>query len=347
MKWKIYFTVVGIVFLVLLAYQNDVFAKLLNGDTQVEHVSGKQDSDYLNSPEEQLDKNKDAEKKENELDREFTVINKSEDMNSSKVDTSQPKKENDHGIIPVHIKIPAIKVDTDVKKVGINDKGQMGVPDSTVTVGWFEPGTKPGNTGNAVIAGHVDSYKGPAVFFYLKNLKKGDEVHVTGKDGKKLTYIVKALESYPFDNAPIKEIFGTTDKKRLNLITCTGTFDHKTDNHLERLVVFTELKEPKIDKQQAKQQEQTKQEEEQQLPAPDHVEVNGTFVTWHAVRDEKVLGYRVYRSKDGEDFEKVASVSSYERKNYTDPDASEYTYYVTSVDKDGNESKPSKKATAK
>ncbi|UOQ45381.1 sortase [Halobacillus salinarum] len=337
MKWKIYFTVVGIVALLLIGYQTDIWAKLTQGDTEVEHLESKEQSSYLNASKATRKK----QTKEEKLDKEFTVINKSEDMNSDNVE----KQKKDTGIVPAHIKIPAIDVDTNVHKVGILDNGQMGVPDDTVNVGWFEPGTKPGSTGNAVIAGHVDSYEGPAVFFYLKNLKKGDEVHVTGKEGKKLTYVVKALESYPYDNAPIKDIFGHTDKKRLNLITCTGTFDHDTDNHLERLVVFTELKEPKEDKQQAEIKDEQNQPEK--LKAPDHVEVSGTFVTWHAVRDKQVIGYRVYRSKDGENFEKVASVSSYERKNYTDPHASEYTYYVTSVDQDGSESDPSKKVSAK
>ncbi|WP_084599539.1 class F sortase [Pontibacillus chungwhensis] len=335
MKWKTYFGIVGIAFLLLLGYENNVFANLLNQGEQmkqgeeVEQVASLEESTYLNEEEDQMN---------DPLAQEFTVLNQTENMNSSNVNTDDPEERKDEGIVPTHLSIPAIDVDTQIEKVGILDNGQMGVPDSTKTVGWFEPSTKPGNTGNSVIAGHVDSYKGPAVFFYLKDLEKGDEVTVTDKDGEKRTYIVKALESYPYDNSPIEEIFGTTDKKRLNLITCTGTFDQETNNHLERLVVYTELKET---------EQQTKEKQvEKELEAPQKVEVNGTFVTWHAVRDKDVIGYRVYRSADGETFEKVASVSSFERKNYTDPDASEYTYYVTAVDENGNESEPSKKATA-
>ena len=40
----------------------------------------------------------------------------------------------------------------------------MGVPKGFDTVGWFGEGTKPGAPGNAVMAGHVDSKTGPAVF---------------------------------------------------------------------------------------------------------------------------------------------------------------------------------------
>ncbi|MCD5324509.1 MULTISPECIES: class F sortase [Pontibacillus] len=326
MKWSVYFFIVGAVFLLLFGYQKSEFSTQSSQETAVSHVSGKEESSYLNE----------LANKDPLLQQEFTVLNQNENMNSSSVDKED--KQEDQGIVPTHLSIPAIDVDTKIEKVGVLDNGEMGVPDSTKTVGWFEPGTRPGNTGNAVIAGHVDSYKGPAVFFYLKNLEKGDEVTVTDQNGEKKTYVVKALESYPYDNAPIEEIFGTTDKKRLNLITCTGTFDQETRNHLERLVVYTELKDPASEKEQ--------EPKEQQLPSPEQVEVNGTFVTWHAVRDENVIGYRVYRSKDGETFEKVASVSSFERKNYTDPDASAYTYYVTAVDEDGNESKPSNRAKA-
>ncbi|WP_256464144.1 class F sortase [Halobacillus amylolyticus] len=221
------------------------------------------------------------------------------------------------------------------------DNGQMGVPKDDKTVGWFEPGTKPGNTGNAVLAGHVDSYKGPAVFFYLKDLQKGDEIIVTNEEGKELTYVVQKLESYPADEAPIKEIFGKTDKKRLNLITCTGVFDHERGTHLDRLVVYSELKSSLDDEEQ-----QPKEEADYDIKAPTSVEVNGTFVTWHAVRVDGVAGYRVYRSKNGEDYEKVASISEHERKTYTDPEASNYNYYVTTVYMDGTESNPSKPAKA-
>lgn len=145
------------------------------------------------------------------------------------------------GIKPVTLEIPAIGVTSDVENVGELENGQMGVPEGVDNVGWFEPGTLPGNRGSSVMAGHIDSLTGPAVFYKLDQLKKGDEVVVKDAEGKSLTFIVTKTERYPRKDAPIDEIFGFSYGSRLNLITCTGEFNHKAKTHEERLVVYTEL----------------------------------------------------------------------------------------------------------
>ena len=326
MKWKIYFTVVGIVALLMVGYETNVWANLTSSDTetQVERIENPEvEASDITPPEEKL--------KEQVAGGEFTVINKNKDMNSSEVVKEEKQKET--GIVPANIQIPAIDVNSDIESVGVLDNGQMGVPEDPDKAGWFEPGTEPGNTGNSVIAGHVDSRTGPAVFYDLDKLEKGDEITVTDQNGKKKTYVVQKLESYPEKESPIGRIFGPTDEKRLNLITCTGEFVRDQGGHQDRLVVYSTLKEAEMEKADIK--------------APTNIEVNGSLVTWYAVRKDYVAGYRVYRSKDGEEFEKVASISNHERKAYADPEASQYKYYVTTVDLEGNESEPSKTASSK
>ena len=146
------------------------------------------------------------------------------------------------GITPTRITIPAINVDASVMPYGLDESGAMAVPEDGETVAWFEPGTKPGAKGNAVLAAHVDDYTGPAVFFYLKDLEIGDEIIV--EDGEQtLTFVVTKKEAYPYNEAPIRTIFGPSNNQQLNLITCTGLYDRKTNNHQERLVIYSELKE--------------------------------------------------------------------------------------------------------
>ncbi|MEK1829335.1 class F sortase [Priestia megaterium] len=65
---------------------------------------------------------------------------------------------------------------------------------------------------------------------------------VRDAQGTTLTFDVKRIKSYPRDKAPLNEIFGYSNKRNLNLITCTGTFDRAEGTHQERLVVYTELK---------------------------------------------------------------------------------------------------------
>jgi LPXTG-site transpeptidase (sortase) family protein len=145
------------------------------------------------------------------------------------------------GLIPARLQIPAIGLDTTVEKVGILENGQMGVPKSYDNVGWFEPGYALGQAGNAVLAGHLDHYTGPAIFFNLKKLKPGDQVIVSDQEGKTLTFVVTRVENYKTEQSPIEQIFGPAAKPHLNLITCAGTFDKKTQESDERLVVYTDL----------------------------------------------------------------------------------------------------------
>ncbi len=282
MKWLISILFSAAVTLLAVSFSTHVFSNgalpgLGDQSTQQEDM---QNTSYY-QPSEKQNREKETRSEANELQEEFTVLNSESLKESNAVSEDDEAATNDQGIEPVKVNVPAIGVDAKVEKVGLLDNGEMGVPDSTERVGWFEPGTKAGNVGNSVLAGHVDSYEGPAVFFDLKDLKKGDEIKVTNADGKELTFVVRKLKSYPYDDAPIEDIFGETDKRMLNLITCTGTFDQETSNHLERLVVFSELKEGQIEQEEP---------EPDPLPAPENVEVNGSFVEWHAVRDERVVG---------------------------------------------------------
>ncbi|TDL82704.1 class F sortase [Peribacillus frigoritolerans] len=160
--------------------------------------------------------------------------------------SNQPdnKQSSKKGIMPVQIVVPSLDIEANVESVGLTDDGTMELPSDDKLTAWYENGALPGENGNSVIAGHVDNKTGPAVFFRLKDIKPGEEVIVYGKNGEELTFVVQDKKAYPFDDAPLPSIFGFSQEKKLNLITCTGTFDLKKKTHLERLVVSTKLKEP-------------------------------------------------------------------------------------------------------
>lgn len=145
-------------------------------------------------------------------------------------------------IMPTQLSIPAIKVNAKIEQVTLLSNGQMDVPKDTNIAGILYPGILPGAKGNVIIDGHVDSYIGPAIFFKLKKLKQGDEIIVSNSDGRKLTYIVETVESFTTAEAPLERIFGKSTEARMNLITCTGRYSRKKQEHEKRLVVFTKLK---------------------------------------------------------------------------------------------------------
>ncbi|UFT99050.1 class F sortase [Radiobacillus kanasensis] len=179
-----------------------------------------------------------------EIKEEVQATSLEKQQSYKNVDTDIPIiKQEQLGIIPSSISIPAIDVEAKVHEVGLLENGQMGVPEDFTSTGWYEPGTMPGDQGSAVIAGHVDDKSGPAVFFYLKELEAGNQVIITGAKGEKLTFEVVGKEVFPQNDAPVEDIFGYTSRRMLNLITCTGPFDRSKGGHIERLVVYTELKE--------------------------------------------------------------------------------------------------------
>lgn len=163
-------------------------------------------------------------------------------LSNGQLTASKLIKDERQGLIPSRLQIPAINVDASVAPSGLLENGDMDVPNDVISTGWFENGYMPGEPGNSVIAGHVDGKNGPAVFYDIGQLKKGDEVVVTSEDGEKLIFIVERLEVYPFDDSPLREIFGFSNGSHLNLITCTGEFNKDGDFYEDRLVVYTTLK---------------------------------------------------------------------------------------------------------
>ena len=139
---------------------------------------------------------------------------------------------------PVHLQVPAIKVDTPLVPLGLQHDGTVAVPTNFAEAGWYDEGTLPGDPGPAVMLGHVDSYKGPAVFYRLRELHPGDEVVIGRVDGSTVRFAVDAVRQFPKDSFPTDLVYGDTAAPTLRLITCGGSFDRATRNYLDNVVVF-------------------------------------------------------------------------------------------------------------
>ncbi len=139
--------------------------------------------------------------------------------------------------LPVEVLIPALGVDVAVEYVGKAPDGSMDVPKDPDQVAWYELGARPGETGNAVIAGHVDWAGVIRPFWGLKNLQPGDTITVIAADSTQYQFGVTDVELFDAASAPIEYVFGQTDDAELTLITCGGDFDHSTHQYLDRVVV--------------------------------------------------------------------------------------------------------------
>ena len=145
---------------------------------------------------------------------------------------------------PTDITIPRIGVAAKIMSLGVNPDGTIQVPplDQAQLAGWYQPGPSPGEIGNSVIVGHVDSAViGPAVFFHLGALQPGDTIQVTRKDGTVAKFSVDRVESYPKTGFPTELVYGPTDKAALRVVTCGGQFDEKTRSYVNNIIVFATL----------------------------------------------------------------------------------------------------------
>ena len=140
---------------------------------------------------------------------------------------------------PVAVSIPRIGVRSRLVELDLDDKGTMEVPAPPVA-GWFTGGPTPGALGPSIIAGHV-TWDGPAVFYRLRTMRRGDEVAVTRKDGKTAVFTVDQVARYPKSQFPSRAVYGAIDHAGLRLITCAGKYDAARNHYSDNVVVFARL----------------------------------------------------------------------------------------------------------
>jgi sortase (surface protein transpeptidase) len=143
--------------------------------------------------------------------------------------------------VPVRIDIPRIGVSSSLIQLGRAADGTVEVPPPEVA-GWYAPGTRPGDPGSAVILGHVDSKHAPAVFYRLRELRRGDEVLVRRADGSTLRFVVQRTQQYPKARFPTDDVYYPTLAPELRLVTCGGVFDNSWGHYLSNIIVFARMR---------------------------------------------------------------------------------------------------------
>lgn len=143
---------------------------------------------------------------------------------------------------PLRIRIPSIRVNAPLIGLGLTESGSLDVPpgDDKNLAGWYEAGTTPGETGTAIVAGHVDTTEGPAVFYDLGVLRKGNTIEVDRRDGSVAVFTVDAVEVYSTKNFPDDKVYGAANRPELRVITCGGDYS-RTTGYQGNVVVFAHL----------------------------------------------------------------------------------------------------------
>ena len=139
---------------------------------------------------------------------------------------------------PVRLAVPAAGIDTALVGLELGAEGALVPPPDDALAGWYRSGAAPGETGPAVITGHVDSVAGPAVFFRLRSLAPGDAVLVGRADGTTARFTVTRVARYPKGAFPAGEVYAPTTDAELRLITCGGAFDRAARSYVDNVVVY-------------------------------------------------------------------------------------------------------------
>ncbi|MCW7943527.1 peptidase C60 [Streptomyces hygroscopicus] len=143
---------------------------------------------------------------------------------------------------PDRIRIPSIHVNAPLIGLGLTGSGSLDVPPAQKKnlAGWYEAGTMPGETGTAIVAGHVDNAQGPAVFYDLGALRKDSTIEVDRRDGSTAVFTVDAVEVYAARNFPDDKVYGAAKRPELRVITCGGGYS-RTTGYQGNVVVFAHL----------------------------------------------------------------------------------------------------------
>ncbi|MEV4558984.1 class F sortase [Kitasatospora sp. NPDC049285] len=129
---------------------------------------------------------------------------------------------------PVRIRIPVLGVDAPVARLALDAQGRLQPPPDADRnlAGWYRDGAAPGSSGAAILAGHVDNAHGPAVFYRLGALRRGDQLEIARADRATAWFQVDGVEVYPKQDFPDAKVYSATPDSQLRLITCGGSYTH-------------------------------------------------------------------------------------------------------------------------
>ena len=123
---------------------------------------------------------------------------------------------------PYHMTIDKIGVSAPVVTEGMDANQAPIVPLEGDVVAWYDFSAEPGTAGNAVFAGHK-TWNGPAIFYNVDDLQRGDTIRLTGDDGAELDYTVTDSFTVNENDPNAVSVMAPTKSAVMTIITCDGT----------------------------------------------------------------------------------------------------------------------------
>ncbi len=138
------------------------------------------------------------------------------------------------------VRLPKLGVAAPIVRVGVDTNGEMVVPTNARDVAWLDQGPFPGDTQNAVLAGHIRWNKVTGSFGNIQQMAPGDIVTVE-LNGKQWEYRVLWMCLFDFDTSEAERIMGYTNAPSVTLISCGGVYSYANHTHNKRVAVRAEL----------------------------------------------------------------------------------------------------------
>lgn len=148
----------------------------------------------------------------------------------------------DHRSAPVAIRIAGLGVTATVVAVGLDNQGDLALPADPGVIAWYQSGPSPGDSGSAVLAGHVDYNGAKGALFDLGTLAAGSDIEVMFADGSVRSFrTASAPVARPKVALPIDQLFRRGGSPTLTLVTCGGTFNPTTRSYADNVLVSAGL----------------------------------------------------------------------------------------------------------
>jgi len=144
-------------------------------------------------------------------------------------------------LAPLAVRIPSVGISSPLIRLGLNSDNTLQVPTDFSLAGWYIYRSVPGEPGPSIIAGHIDSHRGPGVFYRLRDVPIGATVEVSRNDGSTAQFTVTAKEEHSKDAFPTQRVYGPTSSSELRVITCGGSFNTSTGHYRDNIIVFARL----------------------------------------------------------------------------------------------------------
>ncbi|MCX6727270.1 MAG: class F sortase [Candidatus Saccharibacteria bacterium] len=175
-----------------------------------------------------------------------TVAEKAKNSEEAPIPTEQKPTAAAYGAYtvdptrPRYVRIAKIGVAARVMPQTTTKSGALKAPGNVNDAGWFTSSSKPGEGGAMLLDGHVAGPTQRGVFYNIKKLVAGDVIEVERGDGTVFRYKVVKSNTTDVADTDMSDalISAETGKQGLNLITCTGTYDEKSGEYNQRIIVF-------------------------------------------------------------------------------------------------------------